>query len=181
MKKFLSLVLCISFVFMFTACGKDGNKSEKGSVDVEYYAKLGQIAEVEYKLGDDVETTKNALRELTDEHGEPLLYEMEIGDYTVMNVGEFACCYKTDDTSLGLTHIIKYGNAYGFDSGAVSTQVRDSMSKSDFDADERDAKKGEVFFLPSSSPFTVLEYTVKENTVLFVFEENALCAAVIFN
>lgn len=180
MKKFLSLILCIGFIFCFTACGKDGNKFEKDGVDVEYYVKLGQISGVDYKLGDDVEKTKSALKELVDEHGESLLYEMEVGDYTVMNVGEFACCYKTDDVSLGITHVIKYGEAYGYDIGTISTQVRDGMSKAGFDTTERDAQKGEVFFLPSSSTFTVLEYTVKENTVLFVFEENALCATVIF-
>ena len=54
------------------------------------------------------------------------------------------------------------------------------MSEMGFDATEREAKSGELFFLPASAGTTVLQYQIKENTVLFVFQEHALSATVIY-
>ncbi len=179
MKKILSLILCVVFVLSLTACGGNGGKKSDHSIDIEYYAKHGQISDLEYKLGDNIEETKTVLSETLDDHGEPMYFDYTSGDYTVMTDGEACCCYKTDDADSGVTHIVKYGDAYGFTVGAVSTDIRDTMSGMGFDAQEREAKKGEVFFLPASAGLTVLEYQIKENTVLFVFQEHALSATVI--
>ncbi len=179
MKKILCLVLCMLFVLSLSACGGNGGKESNHSVDIEYYAKLGQISDLEYKLGDDVEKTKTALGEKLDDHGEPMYFDYTSGDYTVMTDGEVCGCYKTDDADSGISHIVKYGDAYGFTVGAVSTDVRDTMSNMGFDATEREANKGELFFLPASAGITVLEYKIKETTVLFVFQEHALSATVI--
>lgn len=180
MKKILCLVICIIFALSLTACGDNGGKKSNHSVDVEYYAKLGQISNLEYKLGDAINKTKTALSETVDDHGESLYFDYTSGDYTVMTDGSVCCCYKTDDEASGITHIVKYGDAYGFTVGAVSTQVRDTMSDMGYDAQEREAKSGELFFLPASVGITVLEYEIKDNTVLFVFQEHALSAAVIY-
>ncbi len=179
MKRFLSFILCIIFVFSFSACGKNSSGSDH-SVDIEYYAKLGQIADLDYKLGDDIEDTKTALSETIDEDGEPLYFDYTSGDYTVMTDGTVCCCYKTEDADSGISHIVKYGDAFGFNVGAVSTEVRDTMSDMGYTATERDAKDGELFFLPASAGITVLEYQIKENTVLFVFQEHALSATVVY-
>lgn len=180
MKRFLSFVLCIIFALSLTACGDKTGGSSDHSVDIEYYAKLGQISDIEYKLGDHAEDTKITLSETLDDHGEPMYFDYPSGDYTVMTDGAVCCCYKTDDEAAGITHIVKYGDAYGFTVGTVSTQVRDAMSDIGYDATEREAKSGELFFLPASADITVLEYKIKENTVLFVFQEHALSAAVIY-
>ena len=183
MKRFLSLILCMFFILSLTACGSDHE------VDIKDYAKAGQINDVDYKLGDDVDETKEALSaaynnaESADEDDheahEVFYYEMESGDYTIMTDGEISCCYLTDDKDAGITHIIKVGGAYGFDIGTMSTELCDTMSEMGFDATEREAEKGELFFLPSSSNMTVLEYEIKNNTILFVFAEHALSATVI--
>ena len=180
MKKILSLVLCVVFVLSLSACGGNGGKKSDHSIDIEYYAKLGQISDLEYKLGDDIEETKTALSEKLDDHGEPMYFDYTSGDYTIMTDGEVCGCYKTEDTDSGITHIVKYGDAYGFTVGAISTDVRDTMSDMGFDTQEREAEKGEVFFLPASAGITVLEYKIKENTLLFVFQEHALSATVIY-
>lgn len=179
MKKFLCLVLCVVFALSVSACGKNSGGNERHGVDVEYFAKLGQISDVKYKLGDSVDKTKTSLSETPDDHGASNYFDYTLGDYTVMTDGIISCCYKTDDADAGITHIVKAGDAYGFEVGAVSTQVRDAMSKSGFDAVEREPKKGEIFFLPSSADTTVLEYKIKDCTVLFVFNEHALSAALI--
>ncbi|MDO4607586.1 MAG: hypothetical protein Q4B40_00155 [Clostridia bacterium] len=188
MKKLLSIVLCLVFVFSFTACGDKKSEGEL-DVDVEYYAKLGQIADVDYTLGGDVDDAKKSL-EADDnakaeaaaegEHVHAGFSEYPAGKYTVMSDGSVACCYETDKKNNGITHIVKYGDAYGFYQGAISTQVRDTMSDLGFDATERDAEKGELFFLPGSVGLTVLEYKIKDTAVLFVFAEHALSATVIY-
>ena len=180
MKKILYLVLCIIFIFSLTACGNNSGGNDH-SVDVEYYAKLGQINDVDYRLGDDVDETKSVISTATvGDEGEYLYYDYQSGDYTIMTDGTVCCCYKTNDKSEGITYIVKYGDAYGFNVGAVSTQIRNTMSNMGYETEEREAKSGELFFLPASSGITVLEYQIKGNTVLFVFQEHALSAAVIY-
>lgn len=180
MKRFLSLILCLLFVLSLTACGKEGGKKASHSIDIEYYAKLGQINDLEYKLGDSVADTKNSLSKTTDDHGESNYYDYPSGDYTVMTDGSVCVCYTTDDESAGVTHIVKYGDAYGFTIGTISTQIRDTMSDMGFDATERDATREDILFLPAGADMTVLEYKINENTVLFVFQEHALSATVIY-
>lgn len=179
MKRFLCLVMCLALAFCFTACGKKSGE-EKHGVDIEYYAKLGQISDLDFKLGQDVDEAKEKLSATEDEDGNSLYFDYESGEYTVMTDGTVCCCYKTEEPEAGITHIVKYGDAYGFEAGSVSVQVRDAMSKMGFDAQERDAKNGELFFLPSGSTLTVLEYGFEENVILFAFEENALSTTVIY-
>jgi len=179
MKRFLCLVLCIVFAFSFTACGKKDDTKSNHTVDIAYYAALGRLDQFDYSLGDDIEETKTALSKTPDDHGDSNYFDYPSGEYTVMSDGAVCCCYKTDDMAAGVTHIVKYGDAYGFTAQTVSTQVRDVLSKMGFDATEREAKKGELFFLPAGADMTVLEYKIKDATVLFVFQEHALSATVI--
>ncbi len=179
MKKVISLILCVVFVLSLSACGKDGDKKSTHSVDIEYYAKLGQISDLEYKLGDSIENTKTLLDETVDHHGESNYFDYPSGEYTVMTDGTVCACYKTEDKDAGISHIVKYGDAYGFKAGDVSTQIRDIMSDMGYDADEREAKQGELFFMPAAADMTVLEYQIKDVSVLFVFQEHALGATVI--
>ncbi len=179
MKKIFCLVLCFVFIFSLVGCGKDGKNTPNHDVDIEYFAKLGQINDLEYKLGDSIEDTKTTLSETVDDHGESNFFDYESGEYTILTDGLVCACYKTDDESVGITHLVKYGDAYGFTIGTISTELRDTMALIGFDATEREAKKSELFFLPSSADMTVLEYKIKDTTVLFVFQEHALSATVI--
>lgn len=188
MKKLLCVVLCLIMTLSFVACGDKKGDNEL-DVDVEYFAKLGQISDVDYSLGDDVEDTKKSL-EAADaanadaaaegEHVHAGFFEYPSDKYTVMSDGKVFCCYETDKKDAGITHIVKNGDAYGFYQGAISTQVRDTMSELGFDATERDAEDGELFFLPGSAGLTVLEYKIKDHTVLFIFAEHALSATAIY-
>ena len=62
MRRLVALFLCLFLMLTFTACGKDkkDNKNETHTVDVEYYAKIGQIPEHKYHLGSDAVEMKNA-------------------------------------------------------------------------------------------------------------------------
>lgn len=180
MKKILSLVLCFIFVFSLAACGQNRNGKSDHGVDVEYYAKMGKISDIDYKIGAPIEDVKATLEQTPDDHGDSNYFDYQSGEYTIMTDGSVCACYKTEDKSAGITHIVKYGNAYGFTVGAVSTFVRDTMSDMGYTATEREAKKGELFFLPAGADITILEYKIKDYTVLFVFQEHALSATVIY-
>lgn len=191
MKKIFSLILCVVFILSLAACGQKGVGAD-GGIDVEYYANLGQIKDVDYKLGGDVDAAQKTLSEKymsfangegnLDEENEAFYVDFESGDYTVMTDGNVLCCYVTDKKQEGITHIIKNGDAYGFELGTISTKLRDAMKKKGFNATERDADKSELFFLPGSANMnmSVLEYKFEENTVLFVFQDSALSATVIY-
>ncbi len=180
MKRIISLCLILVFCFTLTACGDKGKKSEL-SVDVEYYANLGTMPECEYTLGGDIAEAESKLStSVVDDQGEANYYSYESGNKTIMTDGTYCCCYETENAAAGITHIVKYGDSYGFTQGTISTVIRDAMAAAGFEAQERDARAGELFFIPGGTTLTVLQYDFKENTVLFVFQENALSASVIY-
>lgn len=182
MKKVLSFVLVLSFLLCLGGCGKKDTGKTELSVDIKYYADLGQINNIDFKLGDDADTVKDTLNN-EEEHTDDddfFYYDYETADFTVMTNGTVSCCYKTDNKDDGITHIVSFGDAYGFSHGSVSSEVQSTMANLGYKAEERSAEKGELFFLPSSSTLTVLQYDFEKNTVLFVFEENALSATLIY-
>lgn len=182
MKKLLSIYLCLIFVFALCGCGGNNEKKiEKHNIDVEYYAKLGKLSDADYALGDEVEGVKKKLQESSSDDEEDISYsEYSMGENTILSDGEYCCVYPTSEEQNGISYVIKFGGSYGFEQGAVSTFVKEKMTSIGFEANERGAESGELFFIPiSSGTPTVLQYDFGENTVLFVFEQNALCATVI--
>lgn len=179
MKKVLCLILSLLLAFCVVGCAKKP-ADKLHSVDIEKYANQGKLSNLGFAIGDDVKSTADALKTANvDESGEAIFNQNEKGDYTVISDGVVSCCYKTDDQKKGLTHIVYFGGSYGFELGDVSTGIRDTMAELGFDAKERDAKKDELFFMPQSDDMTVLEYSFKKNTVLFIFQNNALSAVCI--
>ncbi len=178
MKKLLSIVLCLVFVLSLAAC-KEEEKPYVHPLPIEDFAAQGMLSDIGYKLGDDVDSTKTAMQSLADDTNELKFEERTDGEYTVMSIADIHCCYKTDDKEAGLTHISKGEETYGFESGAIVTDVRDKMSEMGYDAEEREPKEDELFFLMNDT-YSVLEYEIKGNTVLFVFQSNyGLCAVAI--
>ncbi len=183
MKKCLILILSIVFVFCFAACSDNKTRTNQDFTDVKYYADLGQINGVDCKLGESADSAKqklDAADQASADAEEQFVYDYQAGGYTVLTNGTVCCCYKTDGDDSKITHIVKFGDAYGFKQGAVSIEVRDTMNQAGYTARERDAQSGELFFLPSGGSYTVLQYDFDKNSVLFVFEENALCATVVY-
>ena len=67
MKKIIAFSLCLIMLLSFSACGEKNDKSQD-KVDLEYYAKLGQIPEVPYKLGTDCEKLEKELSDAYEEY-----------------------------------------------------------------------------------------------------------------
>ena len=60
MKRSIALVLVLMLLFGLCGCN-DGKKSGGNGIDIEYYAKLGQIPENDITLGTSPEDLKTAL------------------------------------------------------------------------------------------------------------------------
>lgn len=92
MKRIICIVLCLSLVFAFAACGKkdSGIVSSGGSGEIDRYAKKGEIPELEVKLGKSVDEFKAEypLDSEDADEGKVLLFEEE---------GELSVCLATLD------------------------------------------------------------------------------------
>ena len=183
MKKIICLFLACLLFFGLTACGGKNTSSDDGAaVDLEYYAQLGKIPECPYKLGDDVDAVNAELSERAasyhgGENGDTVIYNVTEGEQSVcIDNGLFLYYYEIAKKEKGLSFIVDFATAYGFDIGTISTEVKKAFSA--YPYTERDAYAEELFFLYGSSG-TVLEYQFGSRSVWFVFEDNSLCATVI--
>lgn len=187
MKKILCLILCMVFVFSFVACGKKDEKNtqstiKKHNVDVAAYVKKGEIDTIEYKLGDSVEETDEALKKIKNEEGESNYYQQFSQDkkYIIASAGAIVCRYDVQNEDDGVTYIALSDKAYGFDIGTSIKSVKDAMKTLGYNATERQAKDGELFFLPKGIEAEILEYKFGKNTVIFIFVDSALSYTAIY-
>ena len=188
MKKILSVMLIFCFVFSFAGCGKKKDDGEKkGTLDIEYYTEAGQMPECKYVLGADPETIKadiTALIEAEEDsdggHSE-IVYDVsedEEGKNVEINNGTFRYFYKKANPDKGVGCIVNAGTAYGFEPGTVIVEVKEAIAGCD-DVEE-EANEDNAFFLYGPLMGTVLRCDAGDNTVVFVFADNALCATAIF-
>lgn len=181
MKKFISLILCIALVCIcFSGC-KDNKKYETtGSVDVEYYAKLGQMPECEYSLGTDAE----AIKEKAEKHfneSEEAYYSLEEGEKSVLiDTGDFKYYYEKEKADKGVSLIVNNNTAFGFSLGTVSVEIENALSK--FKGEKVTDVENDLFFVISATDNVEgIKYIFGDNAVIFVFSDNALIATAIYS
>lgn len=177
MKKLLAICLCFVLTFVFAACG-DRDKYEE-VVDVEYYANIGQMPETDYAIGAKIATVKSELEAAAEQSEDVGYYCNEGFEYTIIGDGNFSYCYENEKENEGITTIVSFGETYGFAHGESLTRVKEVMEALEITAEEREPESGELFFLPVSSNPSVLQCDFEKYTILFVFEENSLCAGAI--
>ncbi len=180
MKRIIALILSICMALMLCACGekKENNESEH-SVDVEYYAKIGQIPEHTYHLGSDAEEMEEAFEEEDEKHEEEnpdahlhsVYGLMERDNYSILAYKDANYYFKDDGK---ISAIVSLGDSYGFKIGDLSVEIKKALGK--FELDEKKGTEDVIFFLPSAESFTYFEHTFGENKVIFTFQDNALCA-----
>ncbi len=183
MKRILAVLISLSLIFCLVGCKGTDKKKTEHSIDVEYYAKLGQIPEYEYKLGSDAEAMRTAFDAEDqknaegddDGHLHSVYSLMEMDDYSFLSYKNANYYYKNDNDSVFA--VVGLDTAYGFSVGTVILEVKEALSK--FKPKETDGKYDKIFFMPISDTYTSLEYEFGKNTVIFVFEENLLCATMI--
>lgn len=178
MKKILSLIMICVIVFSFCGCGNEKTSSD-AEVDIEYYAKLGRMPESEYSLGSNVQTVKDELSAKFEDNPESY-YNITEGDKTVLiDTGEFSYYYMKENENKGISYIVDFNTAYGFELGTVSVEIKSALGG--YECIEKNADDGSVFFMNYSENCTYLEYNIGQNILMFVFENNALCATAIYN
>lgn len=177
MKK--ALVLFLSFVLIFSFCACRGEKKKaENSVDVEYYAKLGQMPESEFKIGDDVEQMKTELNKRFEEQEDAVYNFVEGSETALIDIGHLNYYYYKDKVDDGISYIISYDKGFGFESGTVSLEVIDVLS--DFEYKREKINDQNAFFVLAANDGEVLKYTFSKYTVTFIFIDNALYATTIY-
>lgn len=181
MKKIFALLLCFAMLFTLCACGEE-NEEKKHSVDIEYYANLGSIPEGEFSLGEDPETLKDKLDEKQKESEDGHYhYNVQEGETEVLITdGGYEYYYKKALADKGIAYMVSYDDAYGFSIGTVSLDLKNALAG--YEIKEETASVDNVFFFMGDFANTTL-YTIEfeKNTVMFLFEDNALCATVIYS
>lgn len=181
MKRILILLLCLVLCFSFAACGEKDNKKEKIGVDVEYFAKLGKIPELDFSLGDNGETVYKAieksLENSTDHHdGYCNVYEGD--DKTTVDISGATFIY--DNKTKKIETIISFNKSYEFNLGTVSLEIQKALSSYGFDSDTRQLTPDELSLFAASNDSNALEYKFENNYVVFAFYENALFATMLY-
>lgn len=177
MKKLLCLVLTLALVFCFAGCGEAKKEEKEGTLDIEYYTKAGQMPECSYSLGNDVETVKTELSKKAEESES--VYNVTEGENNVLiEGGDFSFYYKKAEPEKGITCIVNYGKAYGFEIGTVISEIKEAIKGCEYVEEAADEKN--AFFMFSTIDSNVIKCTAGGNTVVFVFKDDALLATALF-
>lgn len=193
MKKLLSLFLCFCLLFSFTGCG-DKKKTNNSKIDLEYYAKLGQIPEAEYTLGADID---NAINELTEKfndyqnsHGDDpdhshdhnqsdFMFDVVEGENNVLiDNGTINYYYNKKNKDKGISYIVNYDTAFGLEIGTVSSEVSKNLSNYNL---KEEPLSDDAFFVSYLTNGTVLKTEIENVAILFVFSDNQLFATAIYD
>lgn len=183
MKKIIGILLATVITFSFAACSKENNESEIKPLDLEYFANLGKIPECDYALGESVEKVNDELSKSAEaiaSQGGDVVYNVLEGDKTVcMDNGTDVYYYTKEKAENGIAFIVCLDKAYGFPLGTVSIEIKEAFKNLEYT--EEPADDNNSFFVFGLNNASVLRYSIGKNTVLFVFEDNALCATAIYN
>ena len=180
MKRLLTVLLSLILVFSFAGCGKKEEKSKENGIDIEYYANLGQMPEINYSLGTDVDKVKNELSAMADSEdaGEMVDSVIEGENNVLIDNGEICYYYKKATPEKGIGYIVNYGTSYGFDIGTVIVEVKEALA--DYSFKEETLSEENAFFMFDTEGGSVLKCDFEGNTVLFVFKDSALCATALY-
>lgn len=182
MKKIFCLMLSLLMFVSFAACGKD-KRVVNAEVDLEYYAKLGEIPECDYKLGEDPEKIKSDLssrEESAADNDEEYAYYVTEGEKSIrIDNGDFSYFYERGKEKKGISYIVAFDRAYDFEVGNSILDVKESLAG--FSYTEEPANESNTFFLMGLDNGTIMRYTFDDTVIIFVFQDNELFATAIYN
>lgn len=179
MKRVLSLVLVLLLVFSISACGKKETSSGRESIDIEYYAGIGSIPECSYSLGQDVDELNADLEEHYNTVEDEMVYEVTEGKTTAkIDNGTFQYYYVKDKKEDGVSYIVNFDTAYGFNIGTVSVEILDALNE--YKYTEEAMNDDNAFFVLGATEGKVVKYEFSENAVSFIFVNDALYATAVY-
>lgn len=176
MKKFVCLLLAVSFILCLVACKEDNVKTD--SVDISYYANLGQIPECDYKLGQsalEVAEELKAKAEKEDASEEDFCEVIEGETVTKIITSDTHYIYKNDETEI--SKIVVFNTVYGFDLGTDLEKIKKSQEAYDKTGEEVSLSEEEARDFSGNEYCTYLKFDFEKSTVIFAFEDNALFGA----
>ncbi len=194
MKKLFALSLCFVLLFTFTACSKD-RKKNNDAVDLEYYAKLGQIPEMPYKLSADCEKVEEELQAEFDaflsndphegedhdhDHNVEEIYlnVKDNDDHIFIDNGTKYYLYKKAEKEDGISCIVTFGDAFGIKMSTFIYEVKNAMPSIEFT--ENEIEEGDIFFAEYLASGNVLTTEIDGVTVMFVFQDSELYATAMY-
>ncbi|MBQ4131258.1 MAG: hypothetical protein IJD71_02840 [Clostridia bacterium] len=156
----LSLAICLSFA----GCAKNEEKSPTTSVkplahslNIVGYAEKGEIPEIPYALGHDVENLKETFMSHIEEGSEIIELIVQEGQEDVWLLGgSMSFCYEKKNKDKGISVIIAQEYAYDFSMGGV------------YDADD-------VIYAVGLEEYQRAETTSEDAFFLPVIPENSEC------
>lgn len=178
MKRIFCLILASFLLISVTACKNEKNPSGENSVDVEYLVKMGKMPECDYSLGDSVDVLNDDLKKLYDTV-EEAVYNVVEGEETVkIDSGTFQYYYFKDKKADGISYIVNFDTAYSFNIGTLSVEVINALN--DFEYVEEKFNDDNAFFVLGTTDGKVIKYEFANNTVSFIFVNDALFATAIY-
>ncbi len=182
MKKIIALFL--SFTFIFCLCGCSDDQKQETEIDIAYYANLGQIPESEFVLGDTGEAIEKKLNEKktqAEEKGEEFHYDKIEGENNVLITdGVYEYYYKKAAPEKGIGYMAAYADSYGLKLGTVIVEAKEKLDGNDV-KEEAANEENAFFYRGNIDDSVVLKIEGEKRTVIFIFENNALCATAIYN
>lgn len=169
MKKAICISLCFVFLLLAAACKEKKKKDEHG-VDIAYFVDMGAMYESEFKIYDKVPLDK--------EGGEEYFFT-KAGRESNFSDGSFCYYYDEREKEPEIEAIAALSNCMGFEAGDISIEVTDALDSQGIEYVMRQPRDGEIFFLPAAENREVLECRGLKYNLIFVFENNALCAALL--
>ncbi|MBR3299936.1 MAG: hypothetical protein IKI68_00455 [Clostridia bacterium] len=184
MKKLICLTVCMLLIFSFAGCKEEKPEeshptlqTEASGVDIEKYVKSGKIPEVEFSLGDDVDTVKSAIAE---KDTEGLFQVIEGDDYTIITTpDEVNLVYETEKKEEGIKYIVSLGTSYGFANDVDPNTVSLVMKEKGYKASLKTIPEKLTGFFPGSEGLDCLNYEISGYSLNFVFENNYLTATIL--
>ena len=176
MKRIICLLLCLIVFCNFSACKKQEN-TENTNLITEY-ANKGKIPECDYTLGDDPEKIKSDFLKASQEDEDNYYFFDEETDYSVIDNGVNKIFYKTNQKYKGVTYIVVFDMDYEFSIGTSVSELKSNITGIQFS--EETLSEDNAFFMKNSREGKVLKYKFAENTVMFIFDNDRLCATAIY-
>lgn len=155
--KIISVILVFALCFSFVGCSKNEEDTAPvtsvaplaHSVNIVGYAEKGEIPEVPYTLGHDIENLKETFMSHIDEGSEIEELIIDEGDEDVWLLGgSMTFCYEKKNKENGISVIIAQEYAYDFSLGGVY-DADDVIHAVGLETYERaETTKEDAFFLP---------------------------------
>ena len=155
--KLLTIILCLALCFSFAGCAKNeadnapvtSVKPLAHSLNIVGYAEKGEIPEIPYALGHDIENLKETFMSHIEEGSEIVELVVDEGEKDVwLNGGSMTFCYEKKNKENGISVIIAQEYAYDFSLGGVydADDVIHAVGMTEYERGE--ATDEDAFFLP---------------------------------